>query len=160
MPDRDVRREGWKRFLPRSARQVGRRGAILMVFGFLWIVVGAGVFGSEGLGEGLLHEIVPSEIRGTLWVVTGLIAIGHAFRPPGMSDAVGFAALYITPAIRVLSYGLAWVGSWFPGMGQGYPQAWRFLAVYAAMLAAVVITSGWPEPTQAPRPERDDDGDD
>ena len=156
MPDRTVPREGWRRYLPRSAHQVGRRGAILLTLGFMWVVIGLGVYDSAGVDRDLLHEYIPSQVRALLWIVTGLLAIVHSFRPPGMSDALGFAALYLTPAMRVVSYALAWVDSLVPGMGDGYPQAWRFLAIYSSMLAAVIITSGWPEPISAPRPGDDD----
>lgn len=147
MPTRDTPRPGWRRLLPRGPRQIGRRGAVLLTYGILWIVVGLGVYGSAGIGQGLLHELIPSQVRGALWVGTGLLAVVYAWRPRGMSDALGFAALYLAPAIRVLSYGVATILAALPGHHPGaYDNAWRFLVIYAAMVAGVAITSGWKEP--------------
>ena len=159
MPDREIRRPGWRGYLPRRVGQIGRRGAMLLVFGVLWMVVGVGVLDSSGVHAELLHERLPSWVRGGVWVVTGALAVFYAFRPPGLSDRVGFASLYIMPAVRVLSYTMAWIDYFIPIGGDGYASGWRFAAVYAVMLAAVMITAGWPEPTRTPRPS-DFDGED
>lgn len=147
MPDRDTPRPGWRRLLPRSPRQTGRRGAVLLTYGILWVVIGLGVYDSAGIGQGLLHEMIPSQVRGALWITTGLLAIAYAWRPRGMNDALGFAALYLAPTVRVLSYGVATVLAALPGEHPGaYDNAWRFLVIYAAMVAGIAITSGWKEP--------------
>lgn len=154
MPNRNDRRPGWRGFLPRPFQQVGRRGAILLIFGGLWVVLGVSVLDEPE--SSLLHEVLSPQIRSTMWVSTGLVAALHAFRPPGISDAIGFAALYVMPALRVLSYSLAWGASVMPGLGPGDPDAWRLLAVYSAILGAVVVMSGWAEeaPIPIPIPEK------
>lgn len=158
MPDRDIRRPGWKKYLPRTTRQIGRRGVMLLTFGVLWTVIGAGALSSSGsISPSLIHEYLPAWLRASLWIACGLLAIAYAFRPPGLSDRVGFAALYIMPAVRVLSYTLAWIDYLVPIGGEGYELGWRFAAIYASMLATVVITSGWPEPVRTPRPHELDE---
>ena len=126
---------------------------MLLVFGVLWAITGVGALdhSSDG-GPIFVHEYLPGWLRGTAWIACGVLAVGYAFRPPGHSDRVGFAALYIMPAIRVLSYTLAWIDYLVPVGGPGYELGWRAATIYAAMLAAVVITSGWPEPIRTPRP--------
>lgn len=157
MPDRDIRRPGrLRRWLPRAPRQVGRRGAILTAYGLIWIVLGLGVATGSGTSFGLLHEVIPAQLRGLAWVITGAVAIVFAWRPPGFHDAPGFVALYIMPAVRVLSYGLAWIDHLLPIGSPGYEQGWRFAATYAAMLAAVYICSGWPDHPRTRLPREDD----
>ena len=40
MPDRDIRPPGWHGMVPRPPRQIGRRGAMLLSLGAIWIVLG------------------------------------------------------------------------------------------------------------------------
>lgn len=155
MPDRDVRKPGWHAYQPRKPRQIGRRGAVLLILGLIWIILGLGVLDSGGISDELLHERLSPTLRGAAWIVTGLVAIGYAFRPTGLGDQVGFAALYLMPAVRVASYTTAWVDSLIPVGGPGYESGWRFAAIHAAIVTAVAITAGWPEPPRTPRPEDD-----
>lgn len=155
MPHRDTRRPGWRGYLPRSPRYLGRRGAMLLVFGVLWIIMGAGTTQTPlDPDSPLVHERFPEGLRGSLWLATGALAIFYAWRPPGLRDAVGFVALYAMPATRVLSFGWAYLDHLIPWIGgPGQDDAWRGAVVYAAMIAAVVITAGWPEPPHQQLPD-------
>ena len=59
-----------RRLLPRPAREVGKRGQILLVFGLVWV----------GLGVGILTEgdHVLSEYEGTSALDAGLISSAQA----------------------------------------------------------------------------------
>lgn len=151
MPDRDVRRPGWRSLLPRTPRYLGRRGGMLLTLGTCWIIIGLGIIDSPAGDINLLHTRLPVTVRVALWIGTGAVAILYAWRPPGMHDAPGYAALYLMPAWRVLSYTLAWIDSLAPLGGDGLADGWRFAAAYAAMLSAVIVSAGWPEP---PHPHR------
>ena len=146
MPDRDIRPPGWHGMLPRPPRQIGRRGAMLLSLGAIWIVLGLGVLDSTSTTVVAPHEALPQTWRGAAWIITGTIAVAYAIRPKGLPDHHGFAALAAMPIVRVVSYTLAWVDHLLPIGGDGYRLGWRFAATYAAMLAAVLVTAGWPDP--------------
>lgn len=146
MPDRDTRKPGWAGIAPRRPRQLGYRGSMLLALGVCWVILGVGVLDStSSINPSLLHERIPHEVRGWAWIITGLVAIAYAWRPTGIHDAPGYLALYLMPAIRVVSYGLAWLDHLLPIGGTGYALGWRFAAIYLAMLAAVIISAGHPE---------------
>lgn len=148
MPNRDIRRTGWRGLIPRKPHQIGRRGAILLTMGILWLIIGLGsIFDPTPGTQDLLVNAVPSEIRVSLWVTSALIAIGHAFRPPGTSDAVGFLALYAMPAYRAAMYLADWVDLFVPWGGPGYDRGFVTGAFYIALVTAVAICAGWKEPS-------------
>lgn len=161
------RRKGWKKWLPRTLRQLNKREQLLMALGVIWIAIGLSTFETAGSRPGvLLHEQMPSSLRGSIWIFSGALAIFAAWRPPGVRDTFGWAVLYIAPTVRVVSYTLAWLESW-PWLGldsllytQPYADAWRFAIIYLAQSLTIVICAGWPNPIEIPVDEGEaaDDG--
>ena len=153
--DRHTYRSGWRKWTPRYPRQLGYRGSVLLTFGAVWILLGMSI-SEDRIVEGVPHLLIPGEIRTILWVTTGVLAILAAWRPPGFNDAFGWAALYLMPAVRTISYAIAWSDSWLPTGGEGYAAGWKFALIYFVMVAAVWICSGWAEPPARRARPKDD----
>ena len=151
----------------------GYRGLWLMLAGVAWILFGFGVWQSHNPPRPwVLHEILPDLLQACGWWVTGAVAIWHGLRGPGRPDWRGHVALYLMPALRVLSYGLSWV-AWLisdamvrqgiaeqtVGFDKGYYAAllWLMLSVLLA------VASAWPNPApplpMPPPSDRDGDAD-
>lgn len=125
---------------------------MLLILGLAWMLIGLGVFTSEtppAPVPGLFHTYIPVPIRFGLWAGTGLVAIFHAW---SYKDAVGWLALYILPAERILSYIIGWSISVFH-LGPGYPRGWYSAIFYGVMVAIVLVCAGWPEPAEPPNEE-------
>lgn len=136
------------RALRRLSRQLGRRGAFLLSFGFIWALIGYGMITAPQPDKrGLVVPLtwLPLWVWGCLWLAAGLVAIGSAFLP-GRRDAPGFVALLVI----VLPWGLGYLLSWWPL--QTFPRGWIAASLYGALGAAVVVVAGWAEPS---RPKRE-----
>ena len=156
MPLRNVKRSGWAKWLPRSTKQVGRRGFVLLTLGFLWVLMGVSVAQSIDAPypppPGVFHLLLPETIRGPLWMLTGVIAACAAFRPPGFSDAFGWAALYAMPALRMVSYLSGWLDWIIPFGTPGYERGWVPAVTWAVIVVLIATCAGWPEPTRVVPP--------
>lgn len=143
----------------RTKDRLGRRGAMLLVVGLTYVLVGIGEFVREPLTvNGAWHLLVPAGIRGWAWIVTGLFAAFFALSRPNRNDVTtawwredtsGWLALYWLPTVHILSFGYAWV-LWlvtdhanFPT--QGDPLAWYNAARQLPFIVVVLICSGWPD---------------
>ena len=145
MPDRDVRREGVGRWLPRPARQLGHSGSMMTLLGLAWVSLGfLSIRGSEL--PRLLHGVFFSDdLSGTAWIVTGSVAVAAAWRPPGYSLAGGWLALYIIPAVRAIGNLVAFVVFAVPGGDGGSDVGIHFAIIYGTMVGVVYICSDWPD---------------
>lgn len=135
----------------------GRRGAVLAVVGFMWIVLGISVPALPDAPSRLwlLHEILPMPVRAAAWIVSGVLGLVFARQPTGR-DRFGFSALIIMPLEQSVSYAVAWVVYLLPFKGDiGYRIGWVPATVWAAMCALILVCAGWPEPTPPalPTPE-------
>jgi hypothetical protein len=131
-------------YLPRPPREVNKRGQILLIFGFIWTVIGVSVYQQPALPgyENLLF--------------TGVVAMAYALRPSSITnDGVGFLALYIMPAERAAIFLWGWVESITPGGGPGYGRGLLAGAVYLVLVAAVMVIATWPDPPLNPPTEGD-----
>jgi hypothetical protein len=145
-------------FLPRPPREVDKRGQILLIFGFIWTVIGVSVYQQPALpGYGnLLFSHIPLWLRAGAWIVTGVVAMAYALRPRVITnDGVGFLALYIMPAERAAIFLWGWVESITPGGGPGYGRGLLAGAVYLVLVAAVMVIATWPDPPLNPPTEDD-----
>lgn len=135
------------RLLRRLARQLGRRGAILLCYGTVWALYGYGQLISpqaDQTGLRLLLQWVPLVVWAWLWIASGLVAIAAAWLPQGR-DASGFVALWVI----VLPWMFAYLTSWILGY---FPRGWIAAAVWGVIAVPVIVVAGWSEP---PRPKRE-----
>ena len=111
-------------------------------------MLGAGVASEEPLpGTYAFHQHLPDFLRMGMWWITGALAVVIAFRPSGRSgDAIAWAALYLMPAVRFISYFMAWVDSMSPYGTIGHPRGWVSGTVYLCIMLTIYTCSGWPEP--------------
>jgi hypothetical protein len=126
------------------ARVLGRRGAVLLIIGLMWIMVGVGLVldPSPLLPKNyyVWHEQWPMWFRVMAWVTTGTIACIMAWvRAPGR-DNIGFVALTVMPTQRAFAFGFAWLLSLFTDVG--YPAGWIGMIVWGAVTILIVIISG------------------
>lgn len=136
------------RAVRRLRRQLGRRGTILSCYGLIWTLIGYGQLVTpqpDQRGLKLLLALMPLGAWGWLWIVAGITAIACAWAPPGR-DAAGFAALVLIVVPWMATYLAAWL------LGD-YPRGWVAAAIWAALVAPVLVVAGWPE---APRRKRAD----
>lgn len=145
MLDRDVRQPGWRGVLPRPPSQLGFRGRALLMLGVVWCLIGLGVVG-EPSTPGVWHHTWPDWVRIAMWVGCGATAVVFAWRPKGASDAIGWVALYLPPAVRAVSFLVAWSDYLLPLGGAGFARGWVSALIYGAMVAMVTLLSRWPEP--------------
>lgn len=129
--------------------RLGRRGAILLTFGAIWLIVAASIPNEVQPPEDswLFHVELPVPLRVFLWVFTGLVAMAHAFTSRGAgTDRWGFIALILMPAERSVSYFLGWLASYIEVLEGGYPRGYLPGSVWLLVVTAVLVIAGWPEP--------------
>lgn len=94
-----------RRFAHRAPHINGRRGAFLLLWGFIYLLMGVSYFltGRVPPALGWVVELVRPQLLGFLWVVPALFAISGCMRQrPG--DAYAFAALVTGPVIWACLY--------------------------------------------------------
>ena len=142
-----------RHLLPRPPREVSKRGQILVIFGFIWTVIGLGIYQQPALPgyENLLFTHMPVWLRAGAWVATGVIAVAYALRPSRIkTDGVGFLALYVMPAERAAIFLWGWVEHMIPGGSVGYDRGLLAGFVYLALVASVMVIASWPDPPVNP----------
>lgn len=153
MPDRDTQRSGWARYAPRYPRQLGHSGRMLALLGFMWVVMGSTMIssGPRELPRFLEGVIFPTAVGGWIWIVTGLVALIVAWRPPGRGGvAFGWTALYFMPAVRFIGNLTIFIEWLIPSGDRGHPFGLHFSLIYLTMTGVVYICSDWPDPTPLP----------
>lgn len=138
-----------RQLMPRPPREVNKRGQILLIFGFIWCVIGISVYQHPTLPgfENLLFSRIPTDLRAGAWLVTGLVAMAYALRPRCIDhDGIGFLALYIMPAERAAIFLWGWVEWIIPGGAPGYGRGLLAGAVYLVIVAAIMVIATWPDP--------------
>lgn len=124
-------------------RQVGRRGAFLLLFGFIYAAFGLRVLTIAPTelqlhGLVLLTRWVPYHSVGWLWIAAAAVAVSFAFHEGPTSDRWGFYALMLPATV--------WAGAY---IGAGFLQhdlAIASSAISTLAFAVIVgIVSGWRE---------------
>jgi hypothetical protein len=141
----------------------GRRGAWLLMFGGLWIVFGLGqLLEPTPARSWVLYEHLPVIVEAVAWWITGAVAVGVGLRGHARPDALGHVALYLMPAIRVLSFTLSWLiyavsstgaalGLWHTHMG--WSGGWYAALVWSLISVMLRLIADWPNPGRLiPRP--------
>lgn len=114
--------------------RLGRRGAVLVILGALWILVGVNVLAVD-YDPPLALSTTPA-IQSALWIGTGFVACAFSVRPQGQ-DAPGFLALYVMVGYRCTAYAFEWA--------DGRGSAVVGLLVWVAIAALILIIAGWRE---------------
>lgn len=117
--------------------RLGYRGLILMSFGLIYIMIGLSVIAAHDYAPELVHTHLPKWFRIGLWCVPGLIAVLVA--PQRNRQNIGFAVMFLPPAERAISYGVAVIT---------VPTLTRVPAALIYLIIVVTITffAAWPEP--------------
>lgn len=159
----------------KASHLLGRRGACLLLAGFIWLLV-AWAVSKTPLPPGrppAPHELLPLSVRVFGWAATGVAGIVAAWWPPGRDD-YGFFAMMFMPAERVMSWTivlgihlynfapwLVYAANPMVGVGLAYMHGKIFLQIpttgialggfgaWAATCAFMFVISGWPEPVKA-----------
>lgn len=126
-------------------RRLGFRGRFLLLVGAAYLAQGAASLDHWGLAP---HDLAPPAARALLWAVAGAVAIVTAWRPVRSTNPLGWAALYIPPAVWCVSYTLAFISYLVPAAGfpYAYSGGLAYAAVWGLVVAAVMVCSDWPEP--------------
>lgn len=145
----------------RVMHHLGRRGAVLVLFGAAWTIIGYGTatvhqdrFSHPGGPLAFMDTAYPAFI----WVIGGLVALSNGFlrRRFHNEDAAGYAGLMIPCMLwtggYVASYTL-WLWSQLTGDAMyGNRQGLLGAAVYAVLVVTVYIIANWPDPLDQPYP--------
>lgn len=135
------------RFIYRWGLVLGPRGCVLLIAGVDWIIEGIGVLRHlDGrITDAPDIHYMPATLRGSLWILSGTIAIAAALRREW--GHIGAAILFLMPLVRVTSYMIAWaisfplISRFFEGSSiSGYKDGWyytggSFRAVAIALFA-------------------------
>lgn len=122
------------------ARRIGFRGLFLVMFGAMFAVIGLGVLANPMTDPHLWHTQLPIWFRLLIWCGAGLVAVAAAWQP--RIQPIGFAALFVGPAERFVS---------FTGSMIMEPSFMRLTGagLYLLLTLTVVLIASWPEPSQA-----------
>lgn len=128
----------------RVAAKVGRRGAFLILFGVVYLLLGFSyattpVTPVMRTTLKLALNVAPLWVYGLMWLAAGTVAvISGAFLSP-VRDAAGFVCAVIAPTLWAAVYLAAWVD-------HDAPRMWVAAALYAAVAGAVSVVSGMANP--------------
>lgn len=144
----------------------GYRGAWLLILGTVWVLFGVGVIVEVPEPRPwVLYEYLPQWTQAAGWWITGGIAIWQGARGPACPDrpdVLGHVALYLMPALRMVSFALAfllWLGSRVAVELSlthhviGFREGWYAAFVWAFVVVMLHHAASWPEPHRPiPRP--------
>ena len=135
--------------------RIGRRPSALINFGLLWLLMGFAVYAGAPSAlilehEAVLYEKIPVTIRAALWVFTGLLALGAAYRLRWQNK--GWMALTIMPAERAISHLWSFAQSVVPGDPPGTRiEGLTLFFLWALTLRILLLVAGWDEDTVTTR---------
>jgi hypothetical protein len=146
MSDLGARRLRWLRRRPDVPVRLrlgwlGYRGAALIIFGIVFVLMGLAVTFNPTPDPALWHTLIPLPIRIFIWSGAGAVSILGALLPRW--ETLGFCALFIGPFERFLSFAGALISE---------PNLMRLTGVLVYLLLAmlVVLVAAWPEPSPPP----------
>lgn len=142
--------------LDRLAARFGWRGLWLMLLGSTWALFGVGVLLEPVAPRPwVLYEHLPPLVQATGWWASGVVAIWQGSKGPHRDDSVGHVALYLMPAVRLLSFIVAWVvylgSAVCDQIGAsntviGYPNGWFAASIWCIVSAMLALAASWPNP--------------
>lgn len=124
--------------------KVSRRGAALVGFGVVFILLGYGYLTLDATTKPLVErslrlalEVAPIETIGWAWIACGTLAvIGGLFH---RIDWIGFTAAFVMPSLWTITYLAEW-------KVDHLPRAWVSAAVYGLIAFIIAIISGMVDP--------------
>jgi hypothetical protein len=125
--------------LTRLRCRIGRRGAALLAFAFIDLVIGWLLLDPQSRlipSYRAVFAVAPPVVWALLWIGAGLIVGVHAFL---RVDKFGFAAAIL---IKLL-WALGLMASW---LAYHAPRGWVGAATWVVLAGLVLIIAGWPEP--------------
>lgn len=138
------------------ADRFGWRGLWLMLLGSFWVLFGVGILLEPVTARPwVIYEHLPVSAQAIGWWVTGLVAIWQGSRGPDRDDSIGHVALYLMPAVRLLSFAVAWLvylGSMVAKQLDwtertiGYANGWFAASIWCLVSAMLALAAAWPNP--------------
>jgi hypothetical protein len=135
-------------------RTIGRRGIFLVMFGLIYLVVGASVI---SIDQHRFADVSPdigpfldSPLWGIMWIAAGLLAVVvgiYRFRRPP-ADAMGFGGLLVPPAVWTIFYSLSLLVYLLTGGEFGRATAISGISVWTFVWSVILLVAGWPEAEQ------------
>lgn len=123
----------------------------MAALGTIWVVFGLSMVTSAPPsvtdGAFLLHEVLSHELRGVLWVLTGVAGLVFAWFPQG-TDRWGFTSLIAMPCVYFSSYAAGWTIWVLSGGDAGFSAGWSGACVWSAVAWMIWSMVGWPEPVR------------
>ena len=144
MPHRKYHHGDPRRYIVQVREGLGRRGAALLLFGFIWVLIGVQTVVLPA-PDGYTFLNGTSAYVGVAWIITGIGAASYAHRRQG-HDAVGFLLLYLMPMFRVFAYGFAFLQWLWPGDVGGTPRGIIGATSAATIMLFIILVAGWGEP--------------
>lgn len=146
--------------LGRLAARYGRRGAFLIITGAAWFAFGLSVFLAppESPRSWVLHDQIPTWLEGVAWFASGAVAVWQGLRGPARHDWLGHVALYVMPAVRVISFTIAWllwvastalVAAGITAHTIGWSGGWYAALVWSLISLMLRLVAEWPNPIAA-----------
>lgn len=120
---------------------VGKRGRMLLFFGFLDVVYALSLTAPDQTTRRLpmfvwLAQIAPLYVWASAWGAVGLVCLWQAFR---RQDRIGYAAAI---GLKIF-WGIVCLGAWLFGhVDRGYVSA----AIWLGLAYVVSVIAGWAEP--------------
>jgi len=130
---------------PVTHASIGRRGACLIVFGFIPFSIGGALFVQPTNQSGarrtipVLDSIVRPEIWSVLWMILGAFVMACAFLGWRWLQR-GFVLAYCLSFV----WGAAYLTSWMLGE---LVTGWIAALIYLGYSLLVVVIAGWDEPS-------------
>jgi hypothetical protein len=144
----------------RTTERIGRRGAILVITGLIWLCYGFAVFAhprSQRFSTPTqpepiyVFDLLQNHWMGVVWFLCGIVAIVcgllRSRRTIHPRDGIGFNAILVPSILWTLLYLWSQIIYWFTGGVYGNPGALFGFLVWALVTAFILIIAGWPDPT-------------
>ncbi len=131
-------------------KYIGLRALGLVTLGVLWCLFGIRALTTPAPAPipSVVHLLIPAEITGAMWIVSGLAAIVLA--PWDRGSDWASALLIVQPGLRLVSYLAGWIVELIPGPPPGDPSGWYFAAIYLIMMLSTRYVSLVPADVRAP----------
>lgn len=152
-PYRRYHRYDPRRYVLQANIVLGKRGTVLALLGMIWIAQGVSALVTPPSADHLLLNVW-SWPRAAAWVATGIVALWCSRKPQG-KDALGFLALYVMAAYRVLAYLVSFAIWLVPDDHGGSPRAVVGVMSWVTIIIFIVILAGWDEPDRTRRERRE-----